>query len=174
MDGINRLQTKTTFMLIRAEYGLALGVCVVAFLGHIDEVRWIPAAILFAYIDVIGYLPGAVMYRRATNHEISRTYYVLYNTMHSFVTQSVVIGLWTWIHGFEWALLVVPMHLCADRAIFGNLLKPFSVPFEPNSSSTRAHVNQSAPPAADVARASHLTGSAANGAAQKVGGRPSS
>jgi len=44
MDGINRLQTKTTFMLIRAEYGLALGVCVVAFLGHIDEVRWIPAA----------------------------------------------------------------------------------------------------------------------------------
>ena len=136
MDNSNRFQSKTTFMLLRAEYGVALGVCVVAFFGHIDEVRWVPAVLLFAYIDVFGYLPGAVMHRRAENHEISRTYYVLYNTMHSFVTQSVVVGLWIWIHGFEWALLVIPIHLCADRAIFGNFLKPFSVPFEPKSPAT--------------------------------------
>jgi uncharacterized membrane protein len=133
MSNTNRVQSKTTFMLLRAEYGIVLGICVVAFFGHISEIRWIPAVLLFAYIDVFGYLPGCVMYRRAANHEISRTYYVLYNTMHSFVTQSVVIGLWIWIHGFEWALLVIPIHLCADRAIFGNFLKPFSVPFEPES-----------------------------------------
>jgi hypothetical protein len=131
MSNTNRVQTKTTFMLLRAEYGIVLGICVVAFFGHISEIRWIPAVLLFAYIDVFGYLPGCVMYRRAANHEISRTYYVLYNTMHSFITQSVVVGLWIWIHGFEWALLVIPIHLCADRAIFGNFLKPFSVPFEP-------------------------------------------
>ena len=33
--------------------------------------------------------------------------------------------------GPEWALLMLPIHLCGDRAIFGNFLKPFSVPFEP-------------------------------------------
>ena len=33
--------------------------------------------------------------------------------------------------GAEWALLVVPIHLCGDRALFGNFLKPFRVPFEP-------------------------------------------
>jgi hypothetical protein len=133
MDNSNRFQSKTTFMLLRAEYAVALTVCVVAFFAHIDEVRWVPAVLLFAYIDVFGYLPGFIMHRRAENHEISRVYYVLYNTMHSFVTQSVVVGLWIWIHGFEWALLVIPIHLCGDRAIFGNLLKPFSVPFDPIS-----------------------------------------
>lgn len=151
MDNMNRVQTKTTFMLLRAEYAVAMGVCVVAFVGHIGEIRWIPAVLLFAYIDVFGYLPGSVMYRRAKNHEISRVYYVLYNTMHSFVTQSVVVGLWIWIHGFEWALLVIPIHLCADRAIFGNFLKPFSVPFEPQSPASHAF-----PP--------ELTASTANGA----------
>ena len=168
MDNNNRVQTKTTFMLLRAEYGVALGVCVVAFFGHIGEIRWIPAVLLFAYIDVFGYLPGFVMHRRADNHEISRTYYVLYNTMHSFVTQSVVVGLWIWIHGFEWALLVVPIHLCADRAIFGNLLKPFSVPFEPTSTNRQPQM-----PTSHALRAD-LTGSAADGAVRSVSCRSGS
>jgi hypothetical protein len=166
MDGINRLQTKTTFTLIRAEYGLALGVGVVAFLGHIGEIRWIPAAVLFSYIDVIGYLPGAVMYRRATNHEISRTYYVLYNTMHSFVTQSVVVGLWIWMNGFEWALLVIPIHLCADRAIFGNFMKPFNAPFEPTTTSRQPKVPTS------HALPTDWTGYAAESAVRSVSCRP--
>jgi hypothetical protein len=131
MDNINRFATKTSFALLRAEYGVVLGVCVVAFFAHIGEIRWIPAVLLFAYIDVVGYLPGLVAHLRAKNHQISRIYYVLYNTMHSFITQSIVVGLWICIFGFEWALLVVPIHLCGDRAIFGNFMKSFSVPFEP-------------------------------------------
>ena len=31
----------------------------------------------------------------------------------------------------EWALLALPIHLCGDRAIFGNFLKPFGLSFEP-------------------------------------------
>jgi hypothetical protein len=131
MDIINRFETKTTFALLRAEYGVVLAVCVVAFVMHIGEIRWIPAAVLFAYIDVIGYLPGLVAHLLAKDHEISRIYYVLYNTMHTFVTQSVVVALWIWVYGFEWALLVIPIHLCGDRAIFGNFMKSFTVPFEP-------------------------------------------
>lgn len=170
MDNINRVQTKTTFMLLRAEYGVALGVCLVAFFGRIGDIRWIPAVLLFAYIDVIGYLPGFVMHRRAENQEISRTYYVLYNTMHSFVTQSVVVSLWIWIHGFEWALLVIPIHLCADRAIFGNFLKSFRVPFEPTSQApTRTSTSRQPQMPTSQALRTDLTGSSANGAVRNVG-----
>jgi hypothetical protein len=131
VDKINRFQTKTTMALARAEYGVALGVCLVAFLRHIGEVRWMPAVILFTYIDLIGYLPGHMAHLLSRKREIRRTYYVLYNIMHSFVTQAAVVGLWLWVFRFEWALLVVPIHLCGDRAIFGNFVKSFKVPFEP-------------------------------------------
>ncbi|NKY84034.1 membrane protein [Nocardia veterana] len=131
MDYANRFTTKTTYTLLRAEYGVAMLVCGVLFLLHLGEVRWWPAILLFAYIDVIGYLPGLVVHLRADTGAVPKVYYVLYNTMHSFITQAVVLGLWIWIHGFEWALLVVPIHLCGDRALFGSFVKPFSVPFEP-------------------------------------------
>jgi hypothetical protein len=131
MDHVNRFDSRTTYRLIRAEYAVALVVCSALFLTHLGEVRWLPAVALFVYIDVIGYLPGAWAFHRARGAPISRVYYVLYNTMHSLVTQAVVAGLWAWFIGPEWALLMLPIHLCGDRAIFGNFLKPFSVPFEP-------------------------------------------
>ncbi|EME15491.1 hypothetical protein [Rhodococcus triatomae] len=131
MDHVNRYETRTTFWLLRAEYGVALAVAVVLFLWHFREVDWLVAVALFLYIDLIGYLPGAIAYARSATGEISTTYYVLYNTMHSLVTQSVVVGAWVYFLGFEWALLVVPIHLCGDRFLFGNFLKPFKDPFEP-------------------------------------------
>ncbi|WNV85254.1 hypothetical protein [Umezawaea sp. Da 62-37] len=131
MDHVNRFESRTTYLLLRAEYAVALVVCSVLFLLHIGEVRWVQAVALFVYIDVIGYIPGAIAYRRARNGGIPKVYYVLYNTMHSFVTQAAVVAVWVAVAGFEWALLAVPIHLCGDRAIFGNFLKPFRVPFEP-------------------------------------------
>lgn len=131
MDHINRFESRTTLLLLRAEYGVALVLCSVLFLVHIGEVRWIPAVLLFAYIDVIGYLPGAIAYRRSPDKKISKVYYVLYNVMHSMIGHAVVLGVWVAVWGFEWALLAVPIHLCGDRAIFGNFLKSFRVPFEP-------------------------------------------
>ncbi|WP_367140571.1 MULTISPECIES: hypothetical protein [Streptomyces] len=131
MDHVNRFETKPTFGLLRLEYGVALVVCSVLFLLHLSEVRWWPAVLLFVYIDLIGYLPGAIAYRRAKGGDIPKTYYVLYNTMHSLVTNAVVVGIWALTAGFEWALLAVPIHLCGDRALFGNFLKSFKVPFEP-------------------------------------------
>ncbi|MGV9680329.1 hypothetical protein ACWDSJ_34045 [Nocardia sp. NPDC003482] len=131
MDQRNRFATPAVFWLLRTEYGVALAICAVLFLAHLTEIRWIPAVALFAYIDLIGYLPGAVAYRRAGHRPIGRIYYVLYNVMHSFVTHAVVLGVWIAVWGFEWALLVVPIHLCGDRALFGNVVKSFRVPFEP-------------------------------------------
>ncbi|MFJ3904683.1 hypothetical protein [Streptomyces sp. NPDC090025] len=131
MDHLNRFESKATYRLLRLEYGVALVLCSVLMLLHLSEVRWWAAVLLFVYIDVIGYLPGAVAFRRAPGGRIPKVYYVLYNTMHSLVTNAAVVGVWVLVAGFEWALLAVPIHLCGDRALFGNFLKSFKVPFEP-------------------------------------------
>jgi hypothetical protein len=83
------------------------------------------------YIDLVGYLPGAIAYRRSPTGRIHRAYYVLYNVMHSMITQGVVVGAWIMLFGWEWALLVVPFHLFGDRGLFGNSMKSYALPFEP-------------------------------------------
>jgi hypothetical protein len=131
MDSHNLFLTRTTYGWLRAEYAVALGVAVAAALLHLGDIRWPVFVGLFAYIDLIGYLPGAVAHRRARGAPISRTYYRLYNAMHSLVSAAAVAGVWCVVVGPEWALLALPIHLCGDRAVFGNFLKPFGVAFEP-------------------------------------------
>jgi hypothetical protein len=131
MDMANPYETPNTFRWHRAEYLFGLVVALVLFVMHIDEVRWLPAIALFIYIDLIGYIPGAIAYRRSKDHRISKGYYVAYNIMHSMITQGAVAVLWCVFVGPEWALLVLPLHLFADRGVFGNFLKPLSLPFEP-------------------------------------------
>lgn len=131
MDHLNRFESKTTYGLLRAEFGVGLIASLVPFALHLHEVRWIPAIVLFFYIDLIGYIPGLIVYLRSPTREVPRWCYVLYNTMHSAITQSAVVAVWALVHGWEWALLVVPIHLCGDRALFGNFMKSFLVPFEP-------------------------------------------
>jgi len=131
MDAINRFESKNTALLMRLENLIALGACLALFVIHFGEVRWLPAVILFVYIDAIGYIPGAIAFHRSKTKRIAKAYYVLYNTMHTFSTQFVVAGLWVLVFGWEWALLAIPIHLFGDRALFGNSLKPFSVSFEP-------------------------------------------
>lgn len=133
MDSHNLFATRTTYHLLRAEYAVALAVSVVLLLLHLGEVRWWAFAGLFGYIDLIGYLPGAVAWRRARGGAIRRTYFVLYNAMHSLLTAAVVVAVWCLAIGPEWALLALPIHLCGDRAIFGNFLKPFGLSFEPQT-----------------------------------------
>ncbi|KOU38731.1 hypothetical protein [Streptomyces sp. WM6378] len=142
MDQLNSFESPTTTRLHRSEYLVGLGVSLVLFIVHVGEVRWLPAVLLFVYIDLIGYIPGAIAYRRSPNHRIHKAFYVLYNTMHSLITQGVVVGLWIWVSGPEWALLVIPIHLCADRGVFGNFLKPFALPFEPVVNEEFAYLSQ--------------------------------
>ncbi|MFF2955017.1 hypothetical protein ACFVVU_27165 [Kitasatospora sp. NPDC057965] len=132
MDAANRFESRVTYRLLRAEYLTGLLICAGLLLYHWDEVRWLPALALFGYIDLIGYLPGALAHHRAKGGRIHRAYYVLYNTMHSALTAGAVAALWAWLVEPEWALLAIPLHLCGDRGLLGNFLKPFSVPFEPS------------------------------------------
>ncbi|QDQ09663.1 hypothetical protein [Streptomyces spectabilis] len=132
MDTKNLFMTPVTARLVRAEYALGLVVALVLLLTHPGQVRWLPAVVLFVYIDLIGYVPGAIQYHRRKG-DLPKVYYVLYNVMHSMVTQGLVTLAWIWLWGFEWALLALPIHLCGDRALFGNFLKPFGVRFEPET-----------------------------------------
>ncbi|MFG2776272.1 hypothetical protein ACGFY7_00250 [Streptomyces prunicolor] len=132
MDAENRFETRATFLLLRLEWLGGLAVCSALAVRHFSEIRWAVFIVLFVVIDAIGYLPGALAFRRSRGGRISRWYFVAYNTMHSLVTAGVVAGLWAVLVKPEWALLALPLHLLGDRALFGNSLKPFGVLFEPH------------------------------------------
>jgi hypothetical protein len=118
-------------MLARLEWLALLGVCVWLAIAHLGEIRWLVFGGMFVVIDVVGYLPGAVAYRRSRTGRIHRGYYMAYNTMHSLLTGGALMGAWALLVRPEWALLAVPIHLLGDRGLFGNTLKPFGVSFEP-------------------------------------------
>ncbi|MGQ0838292.1 hypothetical protein [Actinokineospora sp.] len=133
MDQLNPYETPKTFALHRAEYLFGVAVVTGLMIANFSELRWWVVIALFFYIDVIGYLPGAIAYKKAAGAPISKVYYALYNFMHSFITQGTVILLWCLISGPEWALLIIPFHLFGDRGLFGNFMKPFGLPFEPEA-----------------------------------------
>src|SRR5260370_35059041 len=83
MDSHNLFLTRTTYRLLRAEYSAALIGAVVVALIHLGHIRWPVLIGMFVYIDLIGYLPGAVAYRRAPRPAIRRGLYVLYKPMPS-------------------------------------------------------------------------------------------
>ncbi|MFG3321623.1 hypothetical protein ACGF3J_26570 [Streptomyces sp. NPDC048171] len=133
MDAKNRFETKVTFALSRLEWLGFLTVSLVLAFQHRTEIRWAVFILLFTVIDVIGYLPGAIAFRRSPDRRVPRGCYVAYNLMHSLVTAGVLAGAWALFVRPEWALLALPIHLMGDRALFGNSLKPFGVAFEPET-----------------------------------------
>ena len=81
MDARNTFETPQTARLARLEWGGLLVLCAVLLLVHLDEIDWPSFVALFVVIDLIGYIPGAIAYRRRANHVLPKAYYVLYNTM---------------------------------------------------------------------------------------------
>jgi hypothetical protein len=117
--------------LTRAEYLALMLVSGLLMLLHAREVSWARAAIAFAAIDLIGYLPGARAFRRAGRRPIPPLYHHLYNVTHNFLTAALVTAVWGLATGgLEWAMLALPLHLAGDRGIFGNGFKPAALPFE--------------------------------------------
>jgi hypothetical protein len=114
----------------RAFFTVALLAIATALLFHIDHLHWTRFLLAFALIDLGGYLPGAVAFHRSRGTRIAPLYHHLYNVTHSFLTAAVVITLWALVAGPEWAMLAIPLHLCGDRALFGNGPKPAHLPFE--------------------------------------------
>lgn len=107
---------------LRIEYTVALVGCIALAVWHIDEIRWPAFVALFAAIDVVGFLPGALA-QRGRSEAVSAVYHALYNVTHSLAFGAAVALAWSLLLGFEWALLAIPLHLLGDRAVFGNLFK---------------------------------------------------
>lgn len=131
MDAANTFETPWTYRALRAEYGLLALTAGYLLWKKRDEVRWPVAAGLLLYNDAIGYVPGALAYRRSPDGRVPRRYYAAYNVMHSALLGSAVASLWARRRRPEWALLAIPLHIGIDRGLFGNFMRPFSVSFEP-------------------------------------------
>ena len=132
MDSHNLFFTRTTARLLRLECLAALGASAVLAVLHISDIRWPVFIGLFLVIDLVGYIPGHVVWR-LRDGSVPRTFYVLYNVMHSLLTAGLIAGLWCLVVRPEWALLALPLHLMGDRSLFGNFYKPFGLGFEPQT-----------------------------------------
>ena len=132
MDHVNRFHTNDSWVWVRAEHVAVVVVTLGLLVYHRSEVNWVRGVAAFVLLDVIGYVPGAIAYRRARGGKIPAIYHHLYNLTHSYLVCGMVVGLWALAgDGFEWAMLAVPIHLSGDRGIFGNTYKPTTLPFEP-------------------------------------------
>jgi hypothetical protein len=142
VDPTNRWEGPGTHLLGRLEWTLVVGACVTALVAHVHEVRWLPFAALFAVIDLVGFLPGAILADKVSGRT-PRACHVAYNAMHSLPGLAAVAGLWSLAFGGpEWALLALPIHLGADRGLLGNGFKPFDAPFLPRPSDAFARFEQ--------------------------------
>lgn len=131
MDIKNPLHTAGTYRLARAEQLAVVILCMVLLVWHWNEVNWWRAVVAFWIIDIVGYLPGAIAYRRKGGGRIPAIYHHLYNIAHTYLVVGALVAVWAWVTGPEWAMLAVPFHLGVDRGVFGNVFKPVVLPFEP-------------------------------------------
>jgi hypothetical protein len=131
MDIKNPLHTAGTYRIARAEQVALMIVCGALMLWHRDAMSWWRAFWAFWVIDIIGYLPGAIAYRRRGGGPIPAVYHHIYNFAHTYLVVGTAVALWAWVSGPEWAMLAVPFHLSIDRGVFGNVFKPVGLPFEP-------------------------------------------
>lgn len=135
MDKHNTFHSRATYQLMRLDYFVVLVILSAAVLLHAREVDWLRFVIAFSWIDLVGTLPAWYLYylRRSGSHRrIPAIFYKLYNVAHSLATNAIIVGVWYLITGaWEWAMLAAPIHLCGDRALFGNVYKPQGLSFEP-------------------------------------------
>lgn len=131
MDTVNHFFTRMTTLNARAEYALGFFASVWLLIIHWPQVDIWQGILLFAYIDLIGTVPALIAYHRSPTGRISKAYYVVYDIMHSAVTQGLVIIAYIQIFGWHWCLLAIPAHIFIDRSLFNNYPKPFGVAFDP-------------------------------------------
>jgi hypothetical protein len=131
MDAKNRFHTRSTYTLARAEHLAVVIVCSVLTFQHAAEIDWWRYLASFWIIDLVGYLPGAIAYRRSGGGAIAPFFHTLYNVAHTYLAVGVGLGLWIVLGGPEWAMLGPVIHLSIDRGVFGNIFKPRALPFEP-------------------------------------------
>ena len=132
MTSAERTRVEGAWRWIRAEHTALVLALSTLVLMHATEVAWGRFVGAFALIDLVGYLPGAIAFRRARGGPIAPAYHYLYNLTHNYLVAAVAVAGWALAGGGpEWAMLAVPIHLSGDRGIVGTFARPVSQPFEP-------------------------------------------
>jgi Phosphatidylglycerol lysyltransferase, C-terminal len=136
VDSKNLVHSKGTYWIIRGEHLAVLALCSTLAIWNAGAVNWWRALAAFWIIDLVGYLPGAFAFIKNRGRPINPWYHHVYNFCHTYLVTGTGVAVWAYvIGGFEWAMLAVPIHLAVDRGIFGNILKPVGLSFEPRDHS---------------------------------------
>lgn len=115
----------------RAESVLGLAISVFLLFKHRKTINWVTFVALFAYIDVVGYLPGLARVHQKRSPIIEKPFYWAYNATHTFLTAIPVAALTTWrSRPGRWSALAVFIHLFGDRGLLGNFTKKVGEEFE--------------------------------------------
>ena len=134
MDKNNRFFTPTLYRMIRIDWVVIIIALSLTVALHWREVNWWRFWIMFWMIDIIGTAPGMYFEKRHPDRPVPQWCIVAYNVCHSFLTIAIVTTVWYLIGGLEWAMLGMPIHIAADRCVFGNIYKHLDYKFDPDPS----------------------------------------
>ena len=118
--------------LSRSEWLLLMTALSAAVLWHRDVVSWPRFALAFTAIDLVGYLPGALAFRRARGSAIAPVYHwPLQRDARLRDGGAGGLGLDPRGGRARVGHAGAARHLAGDRGAFGNGFKPSAEPFEP-------------------------------------------
>ena len=104
-------------------------ISLIALYQNIEQINWIQFILIFALIDLIGYIPGYLYVKRSNQQVPNRTFYILYNLTHNFGVIFLILFICWQLNWLSWSFLAIPIHLFGDRGLLGNFYKPFTSPF---------------------------------------------
>lgn len=135
MDVNNTFFTRTIFNMVRLDWlFIMLGLMFVSIINWRDMNWWV-FALAFWWIDFIGTAPGMYFHGKnkyaSAGEDVPKWAIIAYNICHSFVTIITVTFVWYLYSGWQLEMLAMPMHIAADRCVFGNIYKNFNIKFDP-------------------------------------------
>lgn len=132
MDKHNRFFTPTLYRMIRTDWAILMLTTMIVCAVHWREINWWLFLGMFWWIDLLGTFPGTYLQKKYPNRRVPEWSLLLYNFCHSFTTIGAITLVWYLLYGPAWEMLAMPMHLAADRSIFGNIYKRIDPKFEPD------------------------------------------
>lgn len=121
--------------MVRLDWLFIMGGLMFVSIVNWREMNWWIFAFAFWWIDIVGTAPG--MYYHGKNkhapagEDVPKWTIIAYNVCHSFVTVVSITCIWYLYSGWQWEMLAMPMHVAADRCVFGNIYKNFYIKFDP-------------------------------------------
>lgn len=121
ITSIETIQFKLSRM--KYEYLLIFILSVTASIYFYDQINWPNYIILFAIIDVAGYIPGIIWSLAKKTHPTPLFFYRAYNFTHSIAFAAMLAATYFFIFNEIYSTLALAAHLSGDRGVLGNFFK---------------------------------------------------